>query len=219
MRPYLMLVRASQGSYCQGDVRALLLYFKLCILTLPYFSQRTQAAQWTQWEQCSIPQSVDKGLALRCLFFSNQAFLYPCSYLGSPSGGSKSIKVQTEAAVDLGKYLHFANSWMPTKLSTWYLTHRKLYQDVGPVARCRNWMLYLKPSECSYMLCTISFAACQMTRHWPMSPKQRQTGWRRGCESSSSFSRQKRRSMCQSIWLPQTTCTLEEGGDDVKLRR
>ncbi len=45
-----------------------------------------------------------------CLFFSYQAFLYPCSYLGSLSGGSKSIKVQTEAAVDLGKYLHFANS-------------------------------------------------------------------------------------------------------------
>ncbi len=45
-----------------------------------------------------------------CLFFLNQEFLYPCSYLGSLSGGSKSIKVQTEAAVDLGKYLHYANS-------------------------------------------------------------------------------------------------------------
>ncbi len=44
------------------------------------------------------------------MFFTNQAFLYPCSYLGSMSGGSKSIKVQTEAAVDLGKYLHYANS-------------------------------------------------------------------------------------------------------------
>ncbi len=30
--------------------------------------------------------------------------------LGSLSGGSKSVKVQTEAAVDLGKYLYFANS-------------------------------------------------------------------------------------------------------------
>ncbi len=34
---------------------------------------------------------------------------FPCSYLGSVSGGSKSCKVQTEASVDLGKYLYYTN--------------------------------------------------------------------------------------------------------------
>ncbi len=36
--------------------------------------------------------------------------MFPCSYLGSVSGGSKSEKVRKEASIDLAKYLHYANS-------------------------------------------------------------------------------------------------------------
>ncbi len=51
------------------------------------------------------------GLALSCLVLSACLYImFPCSYLGSVSGGSKSEKVQKEAGIDLGKFLHYANS-------------------------------------------------------------------------------------------------------------